>query len=451
MNPTIVDPPKGTWLLGNVQELQQDPLGLLTRQAAKGDVIRLRLGHRSQFVFFRPDHVRHVLVDSAAKWGKPRGFGAAARPLLGNGLLNSEGEFWKRQRRIANPLFHRERVAGFGRAIASSCAEILEGWSKRASPGELVDVTQDLRLLALRIVGRTVLGVELGGETDQISPAVAFASRHVFEQASSVFVTPRFVPTPGNRQFRRSLRILNAQVASIIALRRSDAAPSTDLLQMLLASCDEQTGERMTDEQLRDEVTNFYLAGHETAANAIAWILYLVSERPEVMGRLRAELDRVLAGRPPAVEDMAPLVYTNQVVLEALRLYPPAWILSRSALVSDVIDGIPIKRNTDVFLSPYLLHRHPDHWQKPNDFFPDHFAPEHAGARHPYAFIPFGAGQRKCIGSQLALLELQMMLAMVVQRFDLDSHVGPPVLPVPAVTLSPSPELRIRMRARAPA
>lgn len=426
-------------LFGNLREIRRDPLVFLLSAARDyGDIISFH------FIFFpgllvnHPDYIRHVLQDNHRAYSKQHFDYAVLKPVLGEGLLTSDGDFWLRQRRLIQPAFHRQRIAAFGVQMVLDTEEMLRRWEPFGENGQVVDVAEEMMRLTLTIVGRALFGIELSLQADTIGPAFTFINGEIAQLFRSFLPTPLKFRLP---RFQRALGELNRTVQAIIDQRRAQLARSgvagEDLLAMLIQAHDEDTNEQMSDQQLRDEVVTLLLAGHETTANALSWSWYLLAQHPQAAECLRLELKRVLNGRPPALDDLSELSYTRMVVQETLRLYPPAWIISRKAEQEDEIGGYPIPKGTVVSLSPYVTHRHPGFWEAPQAFEPERFSPPRSENRPPYAYFPFGGGPRLCIGRDFAMQEAMLILAMVAQRYRLELAPGHPVEPEPLVTLRP--------------
>jgi cytochrome P450 len=428
--------PRGLPVLGSLLDIRRDPTGVFLRAALRyGDVAYFTVGPRQGYLITNPADVRHVLQDNARNYQKSPLY-QKLRMHLGNGLLTSEGEFWLRQRRIAQPAFHRQRVAGLADVMATAARESAATWQTLAERGDAVDVDEEMMRLTRTVVVRALLGSDLGPYTDRIDEAWTILNEYIGEDFWSLGLTD-WLPTPRRRRFHAARRLLREAVDYVIAERRRQAVESPDLLSMLLAARDDDTGEGMTDEQLRVEVTTFLLAGQETTSLALTWIWYLLSQHPSSLARLEAELDTVLDGRPPEYADLANLPYTRMVIDEALRLYPPAWGFSRQALGDDELGGYPLPRGWIAFVIPWVLHRLPSLWEEPEAFDPDRFSPEHSAERPKFAYVPFGAGPRQCIGNQFALMEAQLIVATLAQRFRLRLVAGHRVEPWPLITLRP--------------
>ncbi len=438
--------PKGLPVLGSIPEVRSDPLAFFSRVAREyGDVVRLNLIEHVHLLN-HPDHVKHVLQDNHLNYEKGFGY-ARMEPLVGKGLLTSNGDFWKRQRRLAQPAFHRQRIAGFSELMTRHTASMFERW-KAHPQGQPIDAHEEMMRLTFGIVGDALFTMDLLGEAEVTGKALSTALKIIDDRFRQFFVTPKAIPTPENLRLYRAIDVLEKLVNGIIEQRRAGPGQHQDLLSMFMEIQDADTGERMTDRQLRDEVMTMVLAGHETTANALAWTWLLLSQHPEVERKLHDEVSRVLEGRVPTIADLPRLEYTTRVINESMRLYPPAWFTSRMAMEEDVIGGFRIPAGSTVLLLPYLGHRDPRFWDNPEGFDPDRFSPEATAARPKLAYFPFSAGPRMCIGFSFATMEMQLVLAMVVQRYRLDLVPGTRVEPEPQVTLRPKHGIPVYLRPR---
>ncbi len=412
--------PPGHWLLGNGPEASCDPLGFYTRVWHElGDVVMLSALHTYRwYLVVHPSGVERVLQTNQSNYRKPRVFKQSVGLLTGLGLVTSEGEFWRRQRRLAQPAFHRQRLALLGERMARAAVEMTDRWEQTyARTRETFDVAEEMTALTVRIAAETLFGADISRDAAEFSAALKVALAHVSRRMRTPFNVPEFIPTARNRRFNAARRALDQIVFRIIGGRRRDAADRGDLLSMLMLARDEETGEAMDDRQVKDEVMTLLIAGHETTAAGLAWAWSLLSGSARARGRLGAELSTVLGGRAPGVEDLPRLAYTRQVFEETMRLYPPAWGQPREAVAGDEIGGFRIEPGRLVLVSQYLTHRHPDFWERPEEFEPERFAPENAAGRPRFAYFPFGGGARQCIGNHFAMMEAQLVLAAVAQRF----------------------------------
>jgi len=447
-------PPGLPALIGvrNLRRLGKDPLGLFMSAAELGDVVQLRFGPRTAYLLRNPEHIKLVLQERNAQYGrKTRGY-EAMQLALGKGLLTSEGEFWLRQRRIMQPAFHRDRISRFAATMGNETRTLLSEWrdltAGAAGNGKAIDVAAEMMRLTLSIVGRTLFSTDVSAETEIVGRAVTVIQEYVTERSRTLFTCPLYVPTPGNQRFRQALRDMDEIIYAKLAERRRGGADPGDLLSMLIQARDEETGERMSDRQLRDEAVTMFAAGHETTATTLTWTFYLLSKHPTVLRRLRAELDEVLKGREPTLDDLHHLPYTLMVIKESMRLYPPAWIVGRHASEQDKVDGVIIPKDSIVVISPYVTHRQPWLWENPEGFDPERFTPERSASQPRFAYFPFGGGPHLCIGSNFALLEAQLVLAMIAQRWDLHLVPGHPVELEPLVTLRPRHGMRMILLPR---
>lgn len=421
-----------------MRALQRDPLGFFTTLAREHrPVARYRLGVYRAFLISHPEHIKHVLQDHQKNYSKDVLDYRILKWLLGEGLLTSGGSFWLRQRRLAQPAFHRERIHTYGTLMTDAADAMLARWDVAAAQGRPIELTQELMGLTLQVVGRALFGTNMHEEIAAVGRSFGVLNADLIARMFGLRFIPPVLPTRRDRAFRAALRELDSVVGQVIAERRRTRADSGDLLSLLLHARDEETGEQMSDRQLGDEVRTLLLAGHETTALALTWTWYLLSQHPEVEERLRAELASVLAGRTPGVPDLPELAFTRMVIEEAMRLYPPVWGVTRKVVADDVIGGFFIPAKSVVAVSPYVTHRHPDVWENPERFDPDRFAPQHAAGRPRYAYFPFLGGPRQCIGSSFAMTEALLILATIAQRYRLRLLPDHPVVPEPLLTLRP--------------
>ncbi len=432
--------------VGDVLTMRRNPLAFLERVAPLGDVVRLRFG-RTLYLLNHPDHARRVLHENHANYRKSYFYGRM-KPLVGEGLLTSEQGAWKRKRRLAQPAFHKERLAGFVAIMSRHTSAMLDRWAAAAERGAPLDVAADLMRLTLTVVGHALFGQDLLGGADRTGRALTTALRITNQRFFARVYLPPGIPTPGNLRFSGALRVLDAVVNEIIASRRA-AAPRDDLLGMFMEARDADGGGGLTDAELRDEVMTMVLAGHETTANALTWAFHLLAGAPAVDDALHQESSRVLQGREAALQDLPRLELASRVHQEAMRLFPPAWIFGREAIAPDRFGPHAIPAGAPVSISPYLLHRDPRFWEAPERFDPDRFRPAEVARRHRYAYLPFAAGPRMCIGNSFAMMEMQIVLAMVASRYRLTPVSERPVEIEPSVTLRPRRGLWMRVVPRA--
>jgi cytochrome P450 len=447
--------PRGELIRGILPEFLKDPLNFQLRLTQiYGDIVRLRVLVWNAYLINHPDYIQHVLQENHRNYSKQLDEYRRLGWIVGQGLLTSDGDFWLQQRRLIQPAFHRKRIEAYGAIMQKAAHDMLDQWQEAAARGEPLDVAEEMMRVTLRVVGETLFNVDLSDAANAVGPAFSFANEYLSRDAEQFLAIPRWVPTARNRQFQAALNQLNAAVDQIISNRRHETEDTGDLLSMLMMARDAETGQGMSDRQLRDEVMTLMLAGHETTANSLAWTFYLLSQHPEESQKLRDEVDAVLIDpetgtkRPPAVADLPHLPYTRMVIEESMRLYPVAWSFGRMTIDDDEIGGYPVPAGTPIYISAYTMHRHPHFWEEPDRFDPERFSPERSHGRHRFAYIPFSAGPRQCIGNTFALMEAQIILASVMQRYRLELVPGHPVEPEPLITLRPRHGLLMRLEKR---
>jgi enediyne biosynthesis protein E7 len=402
--------------------------------ARYGDTYRVYVPARASYtyVIHHPDDVKRVLVGNHKNYIKGVGLDRV-RILLGKGIMTSEGELWKRQRYMMQPFFHRRVITEFASVIAAANDRFIERWEALTAHGELVNLTDEMSELTLEIVLRAIFGADLDRLTQQLGG-------NPFEVITK--------ESGRNLQFAYKFRSLTKLVAGLIARRRTEEREHFDYLGMLMGARDKDSGEPMPERELIDEVLTLIVAGHETTASGLNWTWYLLSQHPEVAARLHAEIDASAELAAPQLAAMEGLSYTRQVIDEALRLYPPGWLLSRRTLEPDVLGGYDIPANANVLLPLYLLHRHPGFWKEPETFSPERFAPEHEAERPRFAYMPFAAGPRHCIGETLALYEMFVHLYKVARRYRLTYVPDKPLELEAQINLRTRHPLHMRLERR---
>jgi cytochrome P450 len=438
---------RGQRLLGSLPEMRRDQIGLLKRIPLEyGDIARLRIGLIPATVLSGADLCHEVLTEKPEAFIKGFGLSMFARPLLGDGLLTSEGDVHKKNRRLVAPAFVHSRIAGY----ASIIAECVEAHVTRLAKLSEADLSVEMMRLTLDVVARTLFGAELGTDLDAIGAAFTDMLEHVNAEILSVVPMPPVVPTPANRRLLGIVRELDEIVYRIIRERRRSGTDANDLLSLLLAARDPEDGSAFTDEEIRDEVMTILIAGHETTANGLAWTFSLLHEHPGVRQRLEAESDAVLGGRRPTLQDLAELPVAARVFKESLRLFPPAYLVSRRAVRDVTIGGHEIRKGALVIVNIVGMHHRADYFPEPGSFLPDRFDPAAERVIPRHAFLPFGAGPRVCIGNHFALMEGQMALAQLAGRLRFERrNPGAPLVGEPLLTLRPRGGVPVKIRRRA--
>jgi len=401
-----------------------------TLQHDYGDIVTMRYYSFRVYFISHPDYIEQVLVTDHRKFIKGRIL-RKNKQLFGNGLLTSEGDFWLRQRRLAQPAFHRGRIASYADTMVRYASRIANEWSD----GEERDLHAEMMRLTLSIVAKTLFDADVDREAKRVGHALE-AIMQLNSDFRKLILTPTWLPTPRKIRATIATAKLNRIIYRFIEERRASGVDNGDLLSMLLAARDDD-GSRMTDRQLRDEAITIFLAGHETTANALAWTWMLLAQNPIVEVKLHEELDRVLGGRVPTVDDLPNLRYTNHVVTESLRLYPPAWGMARIAIEDTEIAGYPIPKGCGVSLAQWVVHRDPRWFEAPLEFRPERWEGDLLKRLPRFAYFPFGGGPRQCIGNNFAVMEASLLLATLAQQFKISLVPGKEIIPAASITLRP--------------
>ncbi|HUI95003.1 MAG TPA: cytochrome P450 [Xanthobacteraceae bacterium] len=436
--------PRRFGLFEMLRRVRTDQLTTLVPEMFGRNLIHSRMLFLHSFLVNKPEYIEHVLLTNQANYAKSHFLRNMLGPLLGEGLLISEGEFWRRERRIAAPAFHSRRIAEFVATMASCTEAMLARWRTAAQP---FDVAGEMMALTLDIICRTMFSTDVSDDTAAVRRLMDIVVRMPVSMLD-LFGLPQWLPRGKTAPLRHAIVAFDTLVARFLAERRADPAERNDLLAMLLAARDPETGEGMSDKQLRDEVLTIFMAGHETTANALAWVWFLLAQHPDAEARLHDELDRVLGGRMPGFADLAALKWTRMVIEEALRLFPPAHAIARRAIDEDRIGSVRIPRGASISISMYVTHRNPNIWPQPERFDPERFAPEAVARRHRFAYLPFGGGPRVCIGNAFAIAEAQVIVAAVAQRYRARLAPGRAVEPVGLLTLRPKNGVWVTLEPR---
>ena len=434
-------------LIEFLRRVREDQLSILGEDLFGQDIAYSRILFLHSFIINKPEYIEQILLGNQRNYRKSDFLRNILGPLLGEGLLISEGDFWRRQRRIAAPAFHARRIAEFVSAMTECTQARLSGWRSRNAP---FDVANEMYELTLDIVARTMFSTDVSADVAllrRLTDVVVASPPSLLD----LLGLPRWLPRRQGADYRRAITEFEALVRRLLAERRADGRDRGDLFSMLLAARDPETGEGMSDRQLRDEILTILLAGHETVANALTWTWYLLAQHPDAEARLHDELDRVLGGRPPGFADLADLKWTGMIIDEAMRLYPPAHSIGRTAIGEDHIGGLRVPPGANLTVSIYMTHRNPNLWPDPARFDPMRFTPEAVAARHRFAYLPFGGGPRICIGNSLAIAEAKAILATIAQRYRVRLAPGRPVEPIGLVTLRPKNGVWVTLEARSAA
>jgi cytochrome P450 len=443
--------PRGTFLVGHLREFRADRLAFMTRCAREyGDIVPLKLLGHPVFLLNRPDLIEQVLVTHTKHFIKHAGL-RLYKPILGNGLVTSEGEFWRRQRKLSAPAFQASRLPSYAKVMVEATERMCAAWAESLEKGTLQsrDVNADMMRLTLEIACRTLFGATACPDPDVVGHAMNLGLEGIAARFRAAVPLPAWLPTPNNLRVRRSMRSLHAVIAQLIAAHggtngNGDADGGDDLLSMLLAARDED-GSAMSPNQLLDEVLTIFLAGHETTALALSYALYLLAGHPAAQDELRAELARELGGRPPVFADLPKLVYTRKVVNEAMRLYPPADFLGREAIEDCAVAGIRVRKGTNLFMSQWVMHRDARYFRDPLTFDPSRWTEEFERSLPRFAYFPFGGGPRYCIGQTFATAEAALVLATVCARFTFAADPTFRLELNPGITLRPKAGVRVRV------
>ena len=429
--------PRGNLVLGSIRDIQRDNIQtFMDAHREYGDIVHFR-GPLTINLVVHPDYVEHVLRHNYKNYPRPDFVADKLKTIVGDGLVGAEGDQWASSRKKAQPAFHPKIVESYASAFVETTNELLDSWSVHADRGNSIDVKSEMMHMSLTNLGKTLFKADWSKQVDIVEPIVAGSLSYTNKRLTSP-VDPLRFPLPSTKRFQAGLGVLDKIIYDAINDRRAATdTDATDLVSILLNVRDEETGAAMTDKEIRDEISGFFVAGHETVSSALTWTWYLLSKHPDVWRRVRAEANEVIGDRTPTAADAKALQYINRVLLEAMRLYPPIFVLMRCATEEDEIDGFHVPAGANMVLCPYVTHRHTDFWTNPEAFDPDRFLPERAAGLHRMAFFPFSGGPRKCIGNTFAMLQMPLVVAMVAQRFNLALEPGHEPVMEPAISLRP--------------
>jgi cytochrome P450 len=413
-----------------------------------GDIYTMSLGPLELVIMNHPDYAQHILRDNVRNYVKGGALNEAARGMLGNGLVTSEGDYWRKQRRLMQPQFHRQYLASITDLMTEAIEEIMGSWDSLVASGEAQNVSKLFAEITMNVIMKTMFGRSIDPEEMKLaSEAFTYSLRYLTQDAVTGKF-PEWVPVPGRKQYHASLAKIDEFVYGIIKQRRENPSDSHDIISMMLQMVDEETNEAMSDKEIRDEVVTIFLAGYETTALAMSWGTYRLAQEQAIQDTLIQHIDEALEGRAAQFEDLRTLDYSRMVISEILRLYPPAIFITRMAAEDDVVGGYLIKAGQAIIVNPMPIHYHPDFWSNPETFDPERFRPEAEKGRHSLAWIPFGAGQRQCIGKDFAMMEATLILSRLLQRY----RIMPADKPAPkaafSATLSPTNGVWVKLEKR---
>jgi cytochrome P450 len=446
VNAVVIPGPRGLPIVGVLPALMKDPLRYLVDAAKRyGDIVHLRAGREDVYLVTDPDAVERVFNETGRSFSKGLFF-ERQKVTFGEGLLTSDGELWRRQRRLVQPAFASKRIAILTDAMVETIASALDAWRGPAERGEPIDIAEEMMMLTQRIILRTMFDTDATAERSVID-AMPIVLEDLTRRAMGALVPPPWVPTPHNLRYRRALATIDAVIYRMIEEHRTTKRGADDLLTMLLEATDD-ADRGMSDKQLRDEAITIYAAGHETTANSLSWACFFLSAYPKAERKVAEEVERVLGDRRPGFNDVGELRYLRQVMTETMRLYPANWAIARTCTEEVELCGHRLAKGSHIVMSSYVEGRLPRYFEDPDRFDPERFLPENA-QRHRLATFPFGAGPRQCIGTHFAQLEQALIMSMIAQRYTLELVPGHPVVPQPLVTIRPKHGLKMYVRPRA--
>ncbi|MGJ3237110.1 MAG: cytochrome P450 [Anaerolineae bacterium] len=421
--------PPTDFIGGHLLSLRRDSLGFLSANMAHGDLAHIKFMQYDGYQVNHPDLIGQVLRDSAL-WHKSIIYKEPLKAYLGEGLLSADGNFWRRQRKLMQPAFHVNRISAYADTMVDYIQRLLDEWRD----GEVRDIASDMMRVTLHVVGKTLFNADFRTESGRVAEALDYMLEDIIDASQTIIRLPEWIPTPKRYRRRHTITLLDQVVKPLIQARRASGEDTGDLLSMLLLAQDDD-GEGMSDDQVRNEALTLVLAGHETTASTLTWTLYLLSEHPQIAEKLYAEIDSVLGQRPPGLDDLPHLPYTEQVIKEGMRMYPPVWSVGRQASQPTELGGYAIAQYATAIVPIWSVHRDPRWYPQPLQFEPERWGDERAGAVPRHAYLPFGGGPRICIGNAFAMMEARLLLASIVQQFQVSHVDGHPVEPEPLVTL----------------
>ncbi len=409
-----------------------------------GDTFEIDLAYMKLYVSSNPDFIKHVLQTNQKNYIKSKAY-EVMKMGLGDGLVTSSGDYWRKQRRLSQPVFYKKNLENLFKDMGRSTVEFLNHLETKR--GTSIDISKEMMKITATIVLRSLFTVEQSDALDEIYHSMDSMQAHLIKHIQSPLTRFWLYLNGEHRDFKQDMKVMDKLIYDMINERRNSNTRKADLLQMLMDVEDADTGEKMTDIQLRDELITLFSAGHETSANALAWTIYSISQQPEIIDKIRAEVNHICPNdEMPTFEQLRLLKYTEQVINEGMRLYPPAWVIGRRAIKDDIVNGYSVKKGVNILLEIMLMHRSPDLWDNPEAFIPERFEAEKMKTYHKNQFMPFGAGPRMCIGNHFAMMEMQLILATIIKRFDFTLDENHKIELEPLITLRSKNGIRVNIK-----
>ena len=440
---------KPGYLLFNSKEIKENVLAFYSRVWKEyGDFVRLPImPNYSAYFLAHPSYAEHVLSTHQEHYAKPDIVNKPLNLMMGESILTSEGDSWLKDRRLMQPAFHMKQLANLADVMVSCTQSFLQEWENKQN-GEVIDVAEETLRLTLKIAGQTLFSKDISDENSVLGKAFRTGYEFINYKINNLWTEPLWIPTPGNQRFRKAKQTLDNLILDIINSRLTNPSERNDLLSMLMSARDEETGEGMSDKQLQNEAITLLVAGHETAASSLAWTWYLLAEHPDIAEKLHLELQEVLNGSNPTFHKLPQLEYTRRIFDETLRLYPPAWGMPRTPKEDTEIQGSLIPKGSIITVAAFMIHRHPEFWENPDQFNPDNFLPDKVNQRPKFAYFPFGGGKRICIGQNFALMEATIIIALISQRFKFELLPNQNIEIDPTFTLRPKNGIKVKVWKR---
>ena len=433
-------------ILGLLPEFKKDRLGLSSRlMKTHGDIVQYKLGPHKTVMITHPDYIKHVLQENYSNYKKDY-FYEDLKLVLGQGLVTSEGKFWRQQRKLAQPGFHRKQISRFAGIMVDQCNKMLKDW--KGNETKAIDIVEEMKKLTMSIVSLALFDTDLSYKASKLGSAINDSINFINGKMESFLKFPKWIPTIKSMEFNRNFTIVKNTIMEMISERRKAPGQTPDFLDMLMAAQDEETGVGMSDQQLFDEIMTLFLAGHETTAHGLVWTFYLLDKNPEIETNLFEELGKFPIEYHPELKDLPYLRYTTATIKESMRMLPPVWGIGREAVNDDEINGYSIPRGMTVFVPIFQMHYHTAYWKDPEIFNPERFFDEDLEKKNRWVYLPFGGGPRQCIGNNFAFMEMQIVVAMIMRRFKLELTSIENVQMNPGVTLRPDESVFMRIKTR---